>query len=293
MIKNLFGQYWILRAIATGTSGSMKNIPKEKFLSIEYLLPPTKAEQQAIADALSDADALIDSLEKLIAKKRLIKQGAMQELLTGKRRLPEFVEPWELVEVASLGYSYGGLTGKSKNDFDSGNSFYIPFMNIISNTVIKSNFLGKVSIQPQETQNLVEQGDLFFYGSSETPDEVGLCSVLLEKLERTYLIRFCFGFRPKSEFSCDGLFLAYFFRSKPGREIFTSLAQGATRYNLSKSAFLKAKALLPGVEEQKAISSLLFDLDSKISALETKLAKVRLIKQGMMRELLTGRIRLV
>jgi type I restriction enzyme S subunit len=96
-----------IKESATGTSGSMKNISKGSLLGVQISLP-TKAEQEAIAEALSDTDALIDSLAQLIAKKRHIKQGAMQELLTGKRRLPGFSEGWEVVTAGEIGKFRGG-----------------------------------------------------------------------------------------------------------------------------------------------------------------------------------------
>ncbi|WP_122223515.1 restriction endonuclease subunit S [Pseudomonas syringae group genomosp. 3] len=104
---------------------------------------------------------------------------------------------------------------------------------------------------------------------------------------------FCFGFRFHEAVETDGLFLAYYLRSKSGREMMKSLAQGSTRYNLSKQALLKSPLLLPRMPEQKAIAALLSDMDAELAALEQRLAKTRVLKQGMMQELLTGRTRLL
>lgn len=136
------------------------------------------------------------------------------------------------------------------------------------------------------------KGDLFFNGSSETPEEVGMCAVLLEDVQDVYLNSFCFGFRFFSGAELDGLYLAYYFRSKEGRAPMKSLAQGATRYNLSKTVLLKVAFPIPRYPEQTAIATIVSDMDAEITALEARLAKARLIKQGMMQEL-TGRIRLV
>jgi len=249
-------------------------------------LPPTIEEQTAIATALSDADVLILSLEKLITKKNAIKQGAMQRLFKPK-------EGWVAKRLGEMGSPYGGLAGKSINDFHDGTYPYIPFMNIMSNTIIDTTYFDFVSLKPGENQNTAQKGDLFFNGSSETPDEVGMCSVLLDDIPNLYLNSFCFGFRLNKESQEDGLYLSYYFRSELGRNLFFSLAQGATRYNLSKSNFLKLKILLPKPEEQTRIATILSDIDAEIAALETKLAKYKQIKQGMMQNLLTGRIRLV
>lgn len=156
---------------------------------------PSKTEQRAIATALSDADALIESLDRLIAKRRAIKQAAMQQLLTGQTRLPGFTGEWETKRLGALGTTYGGLVGKAKNDFGVGKGRYITFLNIVSNTVIDCSAFEPVSVGPLETQNKVAKGDLFFNGSSETPKEVGMCAVLTEEVGSVFLNSFCFGFR--------------------------------------------------------------------------------------------------
>lgn len=256
-------------------------------------IPRDKSEQTAIATTLSDADSLIAKLEKLIEKKRSIKQGAMQELLTGKVRLPGFSGKWETKEMGEIGKPYGGLAGKIKSDFGSGNSEYIPFMNIMSNPIIDPSYLDVVNIRPGEYQNKAQKGDLFFNGSSETPEEVGMCSVLLTDISNLYLNSFCFGFRINPDLKTDGLFFSYYFRSDVGRQLIFSLAQGATRYNLSKTNFLKLKVSYPKPEEQTAISIVFSDMDTEIEKLESQLTKYQNLKQGMMQTLLTGKIRLI
>ena len=120
-----------------------------------------------------------------------------------------------------------------------------------------------------------------------------MCSVLLDEIPILYLNSFCFGFRLYDELNNDGLFLSYYFRSEYGRKKFFSLAQGATRYNLSKKNFLQMDIELPTPVEQRNISAILLEMDKEIKALESKLEKYKQIKQGMMQNLLTGRIRLV
>ncbi len=215
-----------------------------------------------------------------------VRKGAMQELLKPK-------EGWVVKKLGEIGKTYGGLSGKSKADFVDGKFQYIPFMNIMSNTVIDCSYFDYVNIAPNESQNRAIIGDLFFNGSSETPEEVGMCSVLLNDIPNLYLNSFCFGFRLEKDSKEDRLYLSYYFRSSFGRNLFYSMAQGATRYNLSKANFLKLEIPLPSPEEQTRISTILSDMDAEISALETKLAKYKQIKQGMMQEPLTGRIRLV
>jgi type I restriction enzyme S subunit len=267
--------------------GAMKNlVGMSVFKGTKIALPPTKSEQIAIAQALSDADAYITSLEKLIEKKKAIKQGAMQELLKPK-------DGWALKKLGDIGKTYGGLSGKSKDDFKDGVFPYIPFMNIMTNPVIDLEFLDFVNLKTGESQNSAQIGDLFFNGSSETPEEVGMCSILLADAPNLYLNSFCFGFRLKKELGINGLYLTYYFRSKEGRKLFYSMAQGATRYNLSKSNFNKLEVPIPRIEEQNFISNALRDMDFDIQLHEEKLNKAKSIKQGMMQNLLTGKIRLI
>ena len=257
-----------------------------------YLNIPKPKEQTAIAAVLSDTDALLECLEKLIAKKKAIKQGTMQQLLTGKKRLPGFSEEWEVKKLGEVGETYGGLSGKKNSDFDGGKYPYIPFMNIMSNPVIDLQYFDYVNIQGDEKQNKAIKGDLFFNGSSETPEEVGMCSVLQGDILNLYLNSFCFGFRLNNDLKTDGLYLSYFFRSPIGRQLVFSLAQGATRYNLSKINFMKLEIPYPDPAEQTAIAAVLSDMDAEIESLGKKRDKYIMLKQGMMQQLLTGRIRI-
>ena len=287
----LASQYVAIRGLSN--SGSQENLSGQIVRSLKIPLAPSKEEQEAIADALSDADSLIESLEQLLAKKRQIKQGAMQELLTGEKRLPGFSGRWRASRLGDFGVTYGGLTGKSKSDFGHGTARYITFMNVMSNVVIDCTSFDSVDVRSKESQNSAAAGDLFFNGSSETPEEVGMCAYLDTEVQGVYLNSFCFGFRARADAPIDRLYLAYYFRSSQGRELLESLAQGATRYNLSKTALLRVEFPLPKVEEQVAIATILSDMDAELAALERKLIKARRIKQGMMQELLTGRIRLI
>lgn len=260
-------------------------VSKPQLKTILLPVPPVP-EQTAIANALSDMDALIAQTEKLIEKKKAIKQGVMQELLKPK-------ESWVMKKLGDYGKTYGGITGKTKSDFGKGNGKYIPFMNIMSNPIIDIAYLDKVDIKSSESQNRAIKGDLFFNGSSETPEEVGLCSVLTEELDNLYLNSFCFGYRMNNQNDLNGLFLSYLFRSPLGRNLIFSLAQGATRYNLSKTNLLKLELPIPSKKEQDIIALTLQDLDCSIIATQTKLTKLKHQKQGMMQALLTGKIRLI
>lgn len=265
---------------------------KKSDLDSTLLSIPCHREQKAIALALGEIDSLISNLDQLITKKRDIQQAAIQQLLTGERRLPGFSGAWDVKPMRALGNTYGGLAGKTKINFGHGEARYIPFMNVMTDTVIDASWLESVDVAPDEAQNLAKKGDLFFNGSSETPEEVGFCSVLLEEIPNLYLNSFCFGFRFNTAEKVSGLFFAYWFRSKAGRAAMSVLAQGATRYNIAKSAFMKLEIPQPSEEEQTAIATVLSDMDAELAALNARRNKARQLKQGMMQELLTGRIRL-
>lgn len=257
-----------------------------------YIAVPPLAEQHRIAEALSDMDELIASLEKLIAKKKAVKQGAMQELLTGKCRLPGFSGEWEDNKIGKMGFFYNGLSGKKKDDFGHGKARYITFLNVLSNVIIDLQELEYVEVEQEELQNQVNKGDLFFNTSSETPEEVGMCAALMTDVANIYLNSFCFGFRLFND-NHDPLFLSYLFNSSVGRKIMRILAQGATRYNLSKGSLSDVKVKLPAKAEQTALATALFEMDCEIDALEKRHKKARQIKLGMMQQLLTGKKRLV
>ncbi len=288
-VLNFKVEYW--KAVAS-SSRKDPNITSQDVRAFPLSLPRPD-EQRAIATALSDVDALLSGLDSLIAKKQNLKQAAMQQLLTGQTRLPGFSGEWEVKTMKSLGQTYGGLTGKTKEDFGHGSSKYIPFMNVMKDTVIDPEWLETVDVVPSEAQNLAKKGDLFFNGSSETPEEVGFCSVLLADIPNLYLNSFSFGFRFNSEAKVNGLFFAYWFRCADGRTAMSVLAQGATRYNIAKSAFMRLSIPQPTQEEQTAIATVLSDMDTELAALQARRDKTRALKQGMMQELLTGRIRLV
>ena len=285
-LTNRYAEWVKAESTRTGQPG----LNLEQLKSFAIPLPPL-AEQRRIAAALGDMDKLIDNLSKRIEKKKSIKQGAMQELLTGKKRLPGFEGEWEMVRIGNIGDFYGGLSGKTAADFGHGEAQYITFMNVLTNIVIKRHQVGKVSVYQGEHQNAVKKGDLFFNVSSETPEEVAMCAALLEDMPNTYLNSFCCGFRLFDD-SNDPLFISYYVNSHEGRKMTKFLAQGLTRHNLSKDAFRKMEMNWPKKSEQRAIAKVLGDMDAEIAKLEAKHEKLIGIKKGMMSDLLTGKVRL-
>lgn len=165
-------------------------------------------------------------------------------------------------------------------------------MDVISNVRVDSSRLASVRVRRGERQNTVTVGDVLLNGSSETPEELAMGSVVTSIPERTYLNSFCFGYRTSRNDKLVPSFLAYLLRSGIGRRLLAASAQGATRYNLSKRQFLAIEIVCPGLDEQQAIVQVLSEVDAQIDAFERRLKATRSIKQGMMQELLTGRTRL-
>ena len=276
-----------------GQTGSQMNLNTGLIKGRLVAIPSTTSEQRVIAVALDDVDALLDGLDRLIAKKRNLKQATMQQLLTGQTRLPGFHGEWETQQVVEIGTTYGGLTGKTKVDFGVGHARYVTFLNVLENVVIDPHQCEPVCVESGERQNTVRRGDVLFNGTSETPDDLAMAAVTQIDEDNLFLNSFCFGFRVHDPNEHLPLFLAYYFRGSPGRQIMHALAQGATRYNMSKSQFIALALSLPPHDEQKAIATVLFDMDAEIAALEARRDKTRDLKQAMMQELLNGKTRLV
>ena len=199
---------------------------------------------------------------------------------------------WHNVTIGNLGSTYNGLTGKKASDFGHGVAKYVPFINVIYNPIIDVNSLCCVDIKPSEYQNAVIKGDLLFNTSSETPEEVAMCSYVNIDIQNLYLNSFCFGFR-LNDSNVSGLFLSYLFRSEFGRSLMLELAQGSTRYNLQKKKFLQADLHIPQIlAEQERIAEALSDVDALIKELDALIDKKRMVLKATMQDLLTARRRL-
>ncbi|ENY2596804.1 restriction endonuclease subunit S [Vibrio cholerae] len=276
--------------------GGQPLVSQKPIYAVKLPMPPLP-EQRKIAQILSTWDRGIATTEKLIDTSKQQKNALMQQLLTGKKRLidPEtgkaFEGEWEEVKLGDLGKTFTGLTGKTKEHFGRG-SKYIPYINIFRNSSVDMNALELVDVRPNEKQNLVKYGDIFFTTSSETPEEVGMSSVILEEIdESVYLNSFCFGFRPHNFNRVKPEFIRYLLRSEKVRRSISLLAQGATRYNLSKTQLLKITLNIPSLGEQQKIASVLTAADKDIELLEAKLAHFKQEKKALMQQLLTGKRR--
>ena len=198
-----------------------------------------------------------------------------------KKTVPElrfrgFTDPWEQRQLGEVGLTYPGLSGKTKEDFGHGDARFVTYMNVYSNAVANPD--GVEAIEKDNRQHEVRNGDVFFTGSSETPDEVGLSSVWLGNSTDTYLNSFCFGYRPSKQL--DSLFLASSLRSSQMRSRMILLAQGISRFNISKTQVMQLPLCFPSLPEQRRIGEFFSTLDSLIAAAERQEALLRQKKQA-------------
>lgn len=185
-----------------------------------------------------------------------------------------FPKGWSKIPLSELGNTYGGLTGKSGVDFGTGSKF-IPYTNIFKNGRIDVNHFSLVQIGRDERQNKAKFGDIFFTGSSETANEVGMTSVLLDDVEDLYLNSFCFGYRLSDFKKLVPKYAVYALRSSEVRADMTKLAQGSTRFNISKAGVLQIEVKLPPISEQLRIAEILSSWDRAIEVTTKLLANSR------------------
>ena len=274
-------------------SSAQPGLSVKKLEKIVLIAPIDKNEQTNIANALSDADALIDALEKLIAKKRQIKQGAMQELLSGERRLPGFEGKWREINLgrdailkARIGWQ--GLT--TAEYLKSGDYHLVTGTEIVDGTidwgscwyVQKERYAQDLNIQLRLGDILVTKDGTI--GKIAYIDGLPIPATLNSGV---FVIR-------SREDKFEHRFLSLVLRSSIFDDFLRKLSAGSTINHLYQKDFVGFSFLAPPTsEEQSAISSALWSMNMEIKMLESKINKARQIKQGMMQELLTGRIRLV
>jgi type I restriction enzyme, S subunit len=214
-------------------------------------------------------------------------EGGVNPALVPKLRFPDFrwAEGWEEKRLGNEGDLISSLTGKAGADFDTGDARFVTYMNVFSNTFTDPNALRFVDVKEGENQNAVASGDVFFTISSETPEEVGMASVLLEDLENCYLNSFCALFRFSESKRPNPVFTGYLLRQPLVRAYFTKKAQGSTRFNLSKDAFRSLPLCIPSLAEQKKIAECLSSLDELLAAQARKVDALKTHKKGLMQQL--------
>ena len=281
IIKNKFSEE-ALKA----PGGTIKTITKEA-LSNFIILYPKFSEQEQIGSFFEKLDKLITLHQRKLDNLKLKKKALLQKLFpkNGERypelRFPGFTDAWEQCKLGSIGSTYTGLSGKTKEDFGHGEAQYITYLNVFQNTVSDITMTDKVEIDT--TQNEVKYGDVLFTTSSETPEEVGMSSVWLGHTPNIYLNSFCFGFRPNQKI--DPYFLGYSLRAPYMRDKIKILAQGISRYNISKNKVMELEISLPNNEEQSLLGIFLRNIDLDITLHQRKLDHLQLQKKALLQQM--------
>ena len=290
-LSNVFLAYYLryirkkLNDLASGST--FKEITKGTLVNIEIPFLPLE-EQRAIAEVLSDVDGLINALDALIAKKRAIKQATMQQLLTGKTRLPGFSGAWETKRLGEIASFFKGSSLFTKTDMSlDGKRRCIHYGELFTTY---GECISEVlhGTDREKSFFLSVSNDVLMPASDVTPNGLATASCISESdiiLGGDILV-----IRVPTEI-LNGVFLAY--AIKINRNQVMQLVTGTTVYHLYGRDMANFKFDMPSVQEQNAIVHVLSDMDAEIAALEHRRDKTIAIKQGMMQQLLTGKVRLL
>jgi type I restriction enzyme S subunit len=307
--------------LAFDDGAKQTNLRKEDVLSCLLVKPPIK-EQTAIANALSDVDALLTELEKLIAKKQAIKTATMQQLLTGKTRLPQFAtytegekqgvpegkskgtkpselgeipEDWDVRPIESVIRDLRGGAPFKPNDFTNAGVKVLPKGGVVRGGVLRvhekdQQFCSK-NWSLKYAKNCVDNRYTIVVLRDLVPSgpSIGLM-VNIPTDEKYVLAQGVYGFIADDEETSN--YLIQYSNTTQYRKAANEIMVGSTQVHITNGAFKALKVPFPPKEERRAIATILSDMDNEIQTLEQRLAKTRQIKQGMMQELLTGRTRL-
>lgn len=283
--------YHLLQTIDYATHSGKSGVPgvnRNDLHLLEVCVPPTIGEQEAIAGALSDADALIESLEELLAKKRDIKHGVMQEMLTGKRRLPGFTDTWNKSSLAVMTSRSTGFWGMHSAIGDKAVRVAVIRAGDITADGRLVATAARFFSEAEVRRAACRLDDLVITASGNGLGKIWWCDGRPDVAASNF-VRIL---RPRIG-QVSGRFLAYALKTTEGERQLAEHTATSAYPNLRPSYFTTEWIPTPAVAEQTAIAAVLSDMDAELCALEAKLAKARKLKLGMMQELLTGRIRLV
>ena len=263
----------------------------------KYRLPvPGALEQRAIAAALGDVDALLAGLDRLIAKKRDLKQAAMQQLLTGQTRLPGFHGEWETKRLSSAGKCLRGVSYSGDADLSAHDTATTKRLlrsnNVQAATVVTTDaqYVNAARVSPQQ---ILTRGDILICTANGSKALVGKAGRFDQDDGHAYTFGAFMGCSRTSASDADSTFVFYLFQTGRYRDFVNDLLAGSSINNLKPSSIDSLEFAFPPLPEQTAIATVLSDMDAELTALEARRAKTRALKQAMMQELLTGRTRLV
>ena len=269
------------------SNGTQPNLSMRELEKFPVCVPSNIEEQKKIGAYFEQLDNLITLHQRKCDETKELKKFMLQKMFPKKgEKKPEirfagFTDDWEQRKLGEMGITFTGLSGKTADDFGHGEASFITYMNVFSNPVANPKMVEKVEIDAKQKE--VQVGDVFFTTSSETPEEVGMSCVLKEKQGVTYLNSFCFGYRPTEKFDLD--YLAYMLRSDNVRKDITFLAQGISRYNISKNKVMDIAVPVPKFDEQQQIGSYFSNLDHLITLHQRKCDEAKELKKFMLQNM--------
>ena len=273
------------KSFSNGSTRQSVGIQDLRILMVS--LPVDIEEQQKIGAFFKQLDDTIALHQRKLDLLKEQKKGYLQKMFPKNgAKVPElrfagFADDWEERKLGDVGDTFTGLTGKTKEDFGHGSAKFVTYVNVFQNPIATLDQLDAVEID--EKQNQVQKGDVFFTTSSETPEEVGMSSVWTYDTKNVYLNSFTFGYRPRVSFDLN--YMASMLRSPSIRKKITFLAQGISRYNISKTKMLEIEIPAPNLSEQKKIGSFFKLLDDTIALHQHKLDLLKEQKKGFLQKM--------
>lgn len=288
--SNLEFLYTVISNVGLYKIADTSTIPQ---INNKHILPyiislPSLPEQTAIGSFFQDIDQLIGLQQRKLEVLKEQKKTYLKLLFPAKGqtkpalRFAGFEDEWKEVKLGEVGETYTGLSGKTKEDFGHGEGKFITYVNVFNNPL--TDLYGLDSVEIDDKQRKVQHGDVLFTTSSETPEDVGLSSVWMGTEDNVYLNSFCFGYRPQKGIF-DLYYLAFVLRSFSVRREFMLLAQGISRFNISKTKVMDMSIHVPSLPEQEAIGSFFQDLDKAITKQEEKVNQLKESKQTLLRKM--------
>jgi type I restriction enzyme S subunit len=264
------------------------------------VLRPPLPEQHAIADSLRDAEALMSGLDRLIAKKRDLKQAAMQQLLTGQTRLPSFRGEWKVKSLGDL-FNFSGGYSASRDQLSKEGHCYLHYGDIHGATKTFVDLCADYQDIPKldiplkrvSSKSLLEDGDVVFVDASEDDEGASRHIVVMNKDKKPFISGLHTIVAKSKTDQLAHAYRRYCFQTTAIRQQFLFYSVGMKVSGISKTNIAKLTLPVPSVPEQTAIAEVLTDMDAELTALEQRREKTRALKQAMTQELLTGKVRLV
>jgi len=295
-----FSTHFYSRIMQMTAKSSVDSVRRDMIARMLIPVPSTKTEQRAIAEALSDVDALLAGLDRLIAKKRDLKQAAMQQLLTGQTRLPGFHGKWEVKSFGEL-FNFSGGYSASRDQLSSEGHCYLHYGDIHGATKttvdVRLDYqnIPKLDIPLKRVASnfLLEDGDVVFVDASEDDEGTSRHIVVVNKDKKPFISGLHTIVSKSKTDELTNEYRRFCFQTAAIRKQFLYYAVGTKVSGISKTNIAKLTLPVPSVSEQTAIAAVLSDMDAELAALEARHDKTRNLKQAMIQELLTGRTRLI